>query len=274
MAKHVFKDKYETARAWVNQSAAWGREGKRARIFFEGDTIYSYGRHFPIARLIGPKTALVTTRSYSLTTSRHMEAVLDVLSRGNYVVYYVDNVLPGYTESNVKVMLESIRKLVSDRDNTRRPLDKRVRSAVSAQAEVECLGKYVSAVGHTRKSDPLLTHIECELTKLGGRADIEQATVDLYSAECDERAWDHIVSRPLSDIDRLLDVTEYANSVKSARMDLTKALRKAKRTDGNVRFADYTLTIEHAEDMLARPRLHYVSDLRGWLPAVPQHYTQ
>lgn len=273
MAKHVFKDKYEVARAWVNQSVAWGREGKRARIFFEGATIYSYGYHFPIARLIGPKTALITTHSYSVTTARHIQAVLHALSRANYKVFYVDNVLPGYTEANAKVILESIRHHVTDRDNTSRRLDKRVKSSVSAQVGIEYLDSYVSTVGHTRKSDPLLTHIECELKKLGGRADIEQAAIDLYSAECDERAWARIMSRPLSDIDRLLDVTEYANSVKSARMELTKALRKAlrkaRRTDGNVRFADYTLTIEHAEDMLARPRLHYVSDLRGWRPATP-----
>jgi hypothetical protein len=44
-------------------------------FFFRGDTIYSYGQHFPIARHVtgtrGRAAVLFTTRDYSKTTSKH-----------------------------------------------------------------------------------------------------------------------------------------------------------------------------------------------------------
>ena len=44
------------------------------RFYFVGDTIYSYGSHFPIARHVahkGKAAVLFTTRSYSVTTAGH-----------------------------------------------------------------------------------------------------------------------------------------------------------------------------------------------------------
>lgn len=49
-------------------------------LYFEGDTIYSYGSHFPIAKHVQSKTGkksavLFTTRTYSVTTSGHCSQV-------------------------------------------------------------------------------------------------------------------------------------------------------------------------------------------------------
>lgn len=46
--------------------------GKGSNFFFEGDTIYSYGHHFPIARRISEGFYLITERGYSNSTSRHI----------------------------------------------------------------------------------------------------------------------------------------------------------------------------------------------------------
>lgn len=49
--------------------------GQGSNFYWEGDTIYSYGRHFPIARVIEhkkKKAVLFTTRTYSVTTSNHI----------------------------------------------------------------------------------------------------------------------------------------------------------------------------------------------------------
>lgn len=40
-------------------------------IFIEGDTIYSYGYHFPLGVRLTPKKILVNPKKYSVTTSRH-----------------------------------------------------------------------------------------------------------------------------------------------------------------------------------------------------------
>lgn len=57
----------EVAHLWANQSrkSAFG-----SHFYFQGDTIYSYGPHFPIARLVGD-VVLFTTRGYSNSTARH-----------------------------------------------------------------------------------------------------------------------------------------------------------------------------------------------------------
>lgn len=45
---------------------------KGSNFFFEGDTIFSYGNHFPIARRINENLYLITERGYSVSTSRHI----------------------------------------------------------------------------------------------------------------------------------------------------------------------------------------------------------
>ncbi|UIY29201.1 hypothetical protein LZK73_21955 [Neorhizobium galegae] len=61
----------EVAHAWAHQT---GRHRKGFNMFYEGDTIYSYGHHFPIARLVQTDegtVVLFTTRTYSVSTSKH-----------------------------------------------------------------------------------------------------------------------------------------------------------------------------------------------------------
>lgn len=62
----------EVAHAWANQT---GRHRKGFNMFYEGTTIYSYGHHFPIARIVeteeGP-VVLMTTESYSVSTAKHI----------------------------------------------------------------------------------------------------------------------------------------------------------------------------------------------------------
>ena len=63
----------------------------------EGDTIYSYGSHFPMAQRVtltpdrtGPLTVyLFTTRTYSVTTAGHLHATRSAM-RGNGRVFHID----------------------------------------------------------------------------------------------------------------------------------------------------------------------------------------
>lgn len=66
------------AHLWANQSQSEATNSNRS-LFFEGDTIYSYGRHFAIAKHVvnseGERTTLFTTRTYSVTTAKHINTV-------------------------------------------------------------------------------------------------------------------------------------------------------------------------------------------------------
>ena len=58
--------------AWASQQQA---SGKSDHIFFEGPSIYSYGRHFEAARFITPDVVFITTRTYSVTTASHLSLI-------------------------------------------------------------------------------------------------------------------------------------------------------------------------------------------------------
>ena len=52
---------------------------RRGNFYFQGDTVFSYGSHFPIARHVETRrgsAVLFTTRDYSVTTSGHKWTVL------------------------------------------------------------------------------------------------------------------------------------------------------------------------------------------------------
>ena len=49
-------------------------------MFIEGDTIYSYGKHFPIALRLGNNIFLVNVDKYSSSTSKHQSYVIGAIS--------------------------------------------------------------------------------------------------------------------------------------------------------------------------------------------------
>jgi hypothetical protein len=58
-------------------------KGKSKHLFIEGDIIYSYGHHFPIAKRTGEHEAEFTEAGYSVTTSHHKNLVRKaLLSKG------------------------------------------------------------------------------------------------------------------------------------------------------------------------------------------------
>ena len=62
----------QVAHCWANQTKA---KGRGSNFFFEGESIYSYGGHFEVARLVqtesGKTIARYTSAWYSMTTERH-----------------------------------------------------------------------------------------------------------------------------------------------------------------------------------------------------------
>ncbi len=83
------------AHLWAHQSQDSARNGGRDNFYFSGDTIYSYGTHFPIARHVkgtrGRKAILFTTSNYSVTTSGHKRITQGAIPAGA-TVFHVANV--------------------------------------------------------------------------------------------------------------------------------------------------------------------------------------
>ena len=83
----------EIAHLWAHQSKPEARN-PHGNFYFEGDTIYSYGRHFPIARHIehnGKKAILFVDHGWSVTTAKHIGEVRGSIPR-NVPVFEVGDV--------------------------------------------------------------------------------------------------------------------------------------------------------------------------------------
>ena len=94
--KHVL-DTGEIPHLWAHRTQDEARN-RQGNLYFIGDTIYSFGSHFPIARHMtnytGERAVLFTTATYSVTTSSHCSAVRSAIPSG-IRVFHVPNVSHG-----------------------------------------------------------------------------------------------------------------------------------------------------------------------------------
>lgn len=85
--KKVFTDYGEVARLWARKSQHEA-EYRGGKMYFRGDTIYSYGSHFEIAKHVqnstGENAVLFTTSTYSNTTRDQCAVVLGAV-RGKVI---------------------------------------------------------------------------------------------------------------------------------------------------------------------------------------------
>lgn len=70
--KRVFRNHDEVCHVWAQQTQS---EGKAGNIFFEGKSIYSYGRHFEAARFVDRETVLLNSYRYSVSTAQHLSLI-------------------------------------------------------------------------------------------------------------------------------------------------------------------------------------------------------
>lgn len=76
----------QVAHYWANKVQD---EGRSKNVFFEGDRIYSYGRHFCMGRHLPGDTVALSTQTYSSSTSRQQSKVRAAV-RHLRVVYCYD----------------------------------------------------------------------------------------------------------------------------------------------------------------------------------------
>ena len=87
--KYAF-DTGEIPHLWAHRTQEEARN-RQGNLYFIGDTIYSYGSHFPIARHVvseaGERAVLLTTATYSVTTSSHCSAVRSAIPSGTRIFH-------------------------------------------------------------------------------------------------------------------------------------------------------------------------------------------
>ena len=92
----------QIAHIWAQQTKPKGGSGN---FYFVGDTIYSYGSHFPIARFVSPDVVLCTSRDYSQSTSNHKSWARQAVH--HKTIHVVNNVLaqtPAEHRANFSLM--------------------------------------------------------------------------------------------------------------------------------------------------------------------------
>lgn len=67
--KKVF-DNRQVAHVWAQQNQPEGRSGN-GNLYFDNRTIYSYGRHFPLAAFFNDDIVFINDDSYSVSTAKH-----------------------------------------------------------------------------------------------------------------------------------------------------------------------------------------------------------
>lgn len=87
--KTVF-DTAQCAHVWAQQTQDWGRNAK-GTVYFERETIFSYGAHFPMARFARKDVVLVNRDKYSTSTSAHQGDVWNAIR--HFKRFEVKNVL-------------------------------------------------------------------------------------------------------------------------------------------------------------------------------------
>lgn len=106
--RKVLKSTNEVFHFWANKVQS---EGRAAAVFFEGDYLYSYGKHFCIARHLPNGAVAFTTRSYSVTTSGHVSSARSAIRHLN-VVYCNDP--KDSAQANMRVARNAIAEALSN----------------------------------------------------------------------------------------------------------------------------------------------------------------
>jgi len=124
---------------WLEQSQPYMRnEGKT--VYFEAQTIYSYGPHAPIGWLDGKnKVVIVTVKRFSVTTAGHCNQIHQTARQAGYTVFRC----PSFTdhELNHRHLLGKTQQYLRQATRARRYASWELDQAQTAWEQVEAYGR-------------------------------------------------------------------------------------------------------------------------------------
>jgi hypothetical protein len=119
--KKVISSHSEVAHVWASRTQD---EGKANRMFFRGDTIYSYGTHFPIAKFHttpdGKTVVLFTYDKYSISTSKHISHVHQAINHLERVYCYTPDASATRNLDEEKLAIEILLESISKTNHKKR----------------------------------------------------------------------------------------------------------------------------------------------------------
>lgn len=138
----------EVAHIWAKQSQDSGRNSQ-GNFYFEKDRIYSYGRHFCIAKILSNGKVLFTNRGYSNTTSKHIWKVRQAISHKE--VIYCANPDAG-TSSNIPEFTKEFKALINIIETPSKQQKTKDAAKQSLLQVADSVDKYLDAIGETLQS--------------------------------------------------------------------------------------------------------------------------
>lgn len=93
----------QVAHYWANKVQD---EGRSKNVFFEGDRIYSYGRHFCMGRHLPGDTVALSTQTYSSSTSRQQSKVRAAVRHLRVVYCYDPDASAAYNQQQTILAIE------------------------------------------------------------------------------------------------------------------------------------------------------------------------
>lgn len=212
--KLVYKNISEIAHLWAHQSQS---EARCSNAYYEETIIYSYGKHFPIARIDtdkrGNKIVLFTLDTYSSTTAQHIRDVASACSHMEKL-YMVD--VPRWGDPrhdvNIKYWTNKIQQHVSKIPKARDNKEYLVREAGSY---IEALNKYIQhyklkldkeAKKIVKSADPALWEEDIKLFKE------KKAIREAYL----EEHWDKVQEKRKVDREKRIEAKRIAEEKKYA----------------------------------------------------------
>jgi hypothetical protein len=140
--KTVFQNS-EVAHIWAQNNQKEGRNSAN-NIYFRNGEIFSYGSHFCMGKILQNGIVLLTNRTYSNTTAKHLSFV-------RYAVNHKETVYCAYPERSIN---ENLKAFQSDMECLYEILNnskKRQNTKENAIAQLVCIAnnidKYLSAMG-------------------------------------------------------------------------------------------------------------------------------
>lgn len=113
--KKVFSNSAQTLHVWAQQTQS---EGRCSNVFFEGATVYSYGRHYPLATIAtnkkGDEAAIINASGYSVTTQKHIREAWEAVNHYTRFLVYDTEAMGAIAGCSTQRNLEHITTGLSD----------------------------------------------------------------------------------------------------------------------------------------------------------------
>lgn len=138
----------ELPHLWAYARQAHGRNGTQS-FYFYGDTIYSYGKHFPIARRLRHDLFAVTTASYSITTTGHKRLARAAIPSWARVLWVDNPKMPADAADRQRSEAIALRFIQSA--SKRRSAELRQHDLAEAMRTADDFNAYAEAVGSAER---------------------------------------------------------------------------------------------------------------------------